>query len=125
MLYARLAVGDRWTDAVGTCDTSIAGRLLSGCVCADPQRVLVTGGNKGLGLAIVKELVSQGAETVVVGRGSSPELDALDAKVITGVDVCDSAAVTKMVEEVGAPVDVVINNAGYFWEEEETLQNLR
>ena len=41
------------------------------------KRVLVTGGNQGLGLAIVKELHSQGAETVVVGRRSSDELDAL------------------------------------------------
>ena len=41
------------------------------------QRVLITGGNQGLGLAITKELVKQGADVVVVGRRSSPELDAL------------------------------------------------
>merc|ERR1719247_2281237 len=41
------------------------------------KRVLVTGGNQGLGLAIVKELSAQGADVVVVGRKSSPELDAL------------------------------------------------
>jgi len=79
------------------------------------KRVLVTGGNQGLGLAIVKELVAQGAETVVVGRRSSEELDALKCQVITGVDVTDDAAVRgKMVDELGAPVDYVINNAGYF-----------
>lgn len=89
------------------------------------KRVLVTGGNQGLGLAIVKELVAQGAETVVVGRRSSEELDALPVQVITGVDVTDDAAVAgKMISEVTAPLDYVINNAGYFWEEHETLDNM-
>jgi NAD(P)-dependent dehydrogenase (short-subunit alcohol dehydrogenase family) len=89
------------------------------------KRVLVTGGNQGLGLSIVKELVAQGAETVVVGRRSSDELDALGCQVITGVDVTDDAAVTgKLIAEVDEPLDYVINNAGYFWEEEETLANM-
>ena len=89
------------------------------------KRVLVTGGNKGLGLAIVKELVSQGAEAIVVGRSSSPELDALEGvKVITGVDVTDTEAINgKMIAEVGEPVDIVINNAGYFWEEERRFRS--
>merc|ERR1719353_2053362 len=51
------------------------------------KRVLVTGGNKGLGLAIVKELVAQGADTVVVGRSTTAELEELGVQVITGVDV--------------------------------------
>ncbi|KAL1507799.1 hypothetical protein AB1Y20_007409 [Prymnesium parvum] len=89
------------------------------------KRVLLTGGNQGLGLAIATELTKQGAETIVVGRRTSPELDALGGKVITGVDVTDSASVNgKMLKEVGGPVDIVINNAGYFWEEHETLDNL-
>jgi len=62
---------------------------------------------------------------VVVGRRSSPELDALGVQVITGVDVTDDAAVAgKMVQELSAPLDYVINNAGYFWEQEETLANM-
>jgi len=89
------------------------------------QRVLVTGGNRGLGLCIVKELVSQGAEVLVTCRKSSPELDAAGpAQVIAGVDVQDTASVAKMVEEVKAPVDIVINNAGYFMEAKETLAKL-
>jgi len=80
------------------------------------KRVLITGGNQGLGLAIATELVAQGAETIVVGRRSSPELDALGCKVITGVDVTDETALNgKMVDEIGAePLDYVLNNAGYF-----------
>ena len=37
---------------------------------------------------------------------------------ITGVDVTDTKAVFEtMVPLVTSPVDYVINNAGYFWEE--------
>jgi NAD(P)-dependent dehydrogenase (short-subunit alcohol dehydrogenase family) len=100
-------------------DTVYDGSYLRG------KRVLVTGGNQGLGLAITKELVAQGAETIVVGRRSSPELDELGVTVITGIDVTDTKAVSEeMVKAVGAPVDIVINNAGYFWSEEETLENM-
>jgi len=102
-------------------DTVYDGSYLKG------KRVLVSGGNKGLGLAIVKELHTQGAEVIVVGRQTCPELDALQGvQVITGVDVTDSAAVAgKMVTELGGKaVDYVINNAGYFWEPHETLENM-
>jgi len=89
------------------------------------KRVLVTGGNRGLGLSIVRELVAQGAETIATCRNMSPELEAAaTAKVIAGVDVQDTASVVKMVGEVGAPLDIVINNAGYFMEAKETLTSL-
>ena len=80
------------------------------------KRVLVTGGNRGLGLKIVQQAVADGAHVVVVGRKSSDELDALGSSVtvITGVDMCDDAAVKALPDRVGAPVDYVINNAGYF-----------
>jgi NAD(P)-dependent dehydrogenase (short-subunit alcohol dehydrogenase family) len=79
-----------------------------------------------LGLAITKELVKQGAEVIVVGRRSSPELDALKVKVITGVDVTDVNAISKtMIPALeGKAVDILINNAGYFWEQHETLANI-
>ena len=101
-------------------DTVYDGSYLKG------KRVLVTGGNQGLGLAIVRELVAQGAEAVVVGRRSSPDLDALGCQVITGVDVTDEAAVKgKMVEELGEPVDYVINNAGYFPDITDSVRHAR
>mmetsp|Transcript_29123 Transcript_29123/g.53614 ORF Transcript_29123/g.53614 Transcript_29123/m.53614 type:complete len:356 (-) Transcript_29123:52-1119(-) len=102
-------------------DTVYDGSYLKG------KRVLVTGGNQGLGLAIVKELSTQGAEIVVVGRKTSDELDAVpNVQVITGVDVTNTEAIGgKMIDEVGdKPFDYVINNAGYFWSEEETLENM-
>ena len=100
-------------------DTVYDGSYLKG------KRVLITGGNQGLGLAITKQLVADGADTTVVGRRSSDELDQLGCTVITGVDVTDTASVQeKMVSQVGEPFDYVINNAGYFWEQHETLDNM-
>ena len=84
------------------------------------KRVLVTCGNRGLGLAIIKELVAIGATAVVVCRSSSPELEKLVGKwnVYDGVDVTDDEAVRKVAKRVkgdGGALDVVINNAGYFY----------
>ena len=47
-------------------------------------------------------------------------------EVVTGVDVTDTAAVSAMAKALAAkkPFDIVINNAGYFWEEHETLENM-
>jgi NAD(P)-dependent dehydrogenase (short-subunit alcohol dehydrogenase family) len=90
------------------------------------KRVLVTGGNRGLGLEIVKELVSIGATALVLCRSSSPELEALVGQwnVYKGVDVADSAAVKKAAKAIkndGGALDVVINNAGYFYEPFESI----
>lgn len=85
------------------------------------KRVLVTGGNRGLGLEITKELVQIGATAIVVCRSSTPELEKLVGKynVYKGVDVSDTEAVKAMAKKVkrdGGDIDVVINNAGYFYE---------
>ena len=89
------------------------------------QRVLVTGGNRGIGLALVEELVDCGADVVVMGRGSSDELDALEGvQVITGCDVTDTKAVEAAVAKVTEPVDILINNAGYFYEPLETITSM-
>jgi len=85
------------------------------------KRVLVTGGNRGLGLEITKELVSIGATALVVCRSSSKELERLVGKfnVYSGVDVTDNEAVVKAAKSIksdGGDIDVVINNAGYFYE---------
>jgi NAD(P)-dependent dehydrogenase (short-subunit alcohol dehydrogenase family) len=90
------------------------------------KRVLVTGGARGLGLEIVKELVSIGATALVVCRKSSKELEMLVGKynVYSGVDVSDTEAVTKALKRVkgdGGALDMVINNAGYFYEAPENI----
>jgi NAD(P)-dependent dehydrogenase (short-subunit alcohol dehydrogenase family) len=90
------------------------------------KRVLVTGGNRGLGLAIVQELVAIGATAIVICRSSSPELEKLVGKwnVYSGIDVTDNDAVLKAAKRVkgdGGALDVVINNAGYFYGPQELV----
>ena len=90
------------------------------------KRVLVTGGNRGLGLAITKELVASGANVFVVCRRSSPELEKLIPKsnVYEGVDVTNAEAVKKGFEKIrvdGGALNMVINNAGYFYEPKEAI----
>ena len=97
--------------------------VFEGSYLAD-KNVLITGGNRGLGLAIVKELVSLGAHVCVVVRRTCTELEALGCQVITNVDVRSYADVCRVIPEIRSPLDYVINNAGYYWEEEETLQNM-
>lgn len=88
------------------------------------KRVLVIGGSRGLGLAITKELVAQGAETMSTCRGAPGGLEGLECKVISGIDVQDNATMEKLVKDVGAPIDLLIQNAGYFMEAKETLDKL-
>ena len=90
------------------------------------KRVLVTGGNRGLGLEITKELVAIGATAIVMCRSSSLELEQLVGKwnVYDGVDVTDTEAVNKAMKRIkgdGGALDMVINNAGYFYEPKETI----
>ncbi|KAL3763333.1 hypothetical protein ACHAW5_011000 [Stephanodiscus triporus] len=92
------------------------------------KRVLVTGGNRGLGLAIVRELVAIGATAVVVCRSSSTELERLVGKwnVYSGVDVVDDDAVREVARRIkgdGGALDVVINNAGYFYGPQELVKD--
>jgi len=94
------------------------GSLLQG------KRVLVTGGNRGLGLALVKELISQNAEVIATCRKPSEELTQLNVQVIDSIDVTQEECMKKMVEEIDAPLDIVINNAGYFYGPVETIETL-
>ncbi|EEH57178.1 uncharacterized protein MICPUCDRAFT_7243, partial [Micromonas pusilla CCMP1545] len=89
-------------------------------------RVLVTGGNRGIGLALVKELVACGANVIVTCRKSNDEIDGMApaVQVIEGVDVTDTESVKAMTRALDAPVDVLINNAGYFYEPVETIENM-
>jgi len=92
----------------------------------DPQKikgkyVMVTGGNRGLGLEIATELARVGASVVVACRKTSAELDALGVEVITGVDVQHRDGISEMCKKLKKPLDIVINNAGYFPDIHETI----
>ena len=74
---------------------------------------LVTGANRGIGVELVRQLRARGAEVIAVCRRSSPELDALGARVEAGVDVTDAAAVQALASRLGdVRVDLLVNNAG-------------
>jgi len=80
-------------------------------------RVLITGANRGIGLGLAQEAARHGATVVGVCRKASPELEAISGvEVVTGVEVTSMAACEEMAAALagGAPLDVVINNAGYF-----------
>ena len=85
------------------------------------KRVLITGAEQGLGFELVKEIVAQGGHAIQAGRTSSDILDDFakanpgKVTIILGVDVCKTEAMAKMCEEVGEPIDILINCAGYFY----------
>lgn len=86
------------------------------------QRVLVTGANRGLGLTLVQEAVACGAEAIGTCRRASEELRAVGlAKIVEDIDVTSDKSMEKLVAEVGAPLDVVVHNAGYFKRERESI----
>lgn len=87
-------------------------------------RLLITGANRGLGLATAKQLLKDGAMVICVGRRQCLELESFGAEVITGVDVTDEAAVKKMASRLSSPVDIIINNAGYFMEVPENIETV-
>lgn len=84
---------------------------------------LVTGGNRGLGLAITKELVSQGAEVIISTRAPT-EVEGV-SQIISGIDVTENDCGEKLAKALnGKKVDILINNAGYFYGPVETMSTL-
>ena len=101
--------------------------LLSGKV------ILVTGANRGLGLALAQEASKCGASVIATCRTPSEELQAVpNCKIVEGIDVTNAKSMETLVAALQTPdadgnavtVDVLINNAGYFMVEEETLPTL-
>lgn len=90
------------------------------------KRVAITGANRGIGLSLAKELISQGGKLVAICRSSSDELEALKPdEIVTGVDVMsDEECETIAAQIKGGPIDILINNAGYFYEPEEKIDSL-
>lgn len=74
---------------------------------------LVTGANRGIGYEYCKQLQQRGDDVIAVCRTSSDELDNLDVRVETDVDVTSDDSVAHLADTLaGISLDVLINNAG-------------
>ncbi len=77
------------------------------------HNVLVTGANRGIGLALVQHLRARGDNVIAACRHDSPALLATGARVETGVDVSDAAAVAQLGRRLeGEQLDTLWLNAG-------------
>lgn len=86
------------------------------------QRVLVTGTSRGLGLALVQQAKQAGAHVIATCRKPSKQLEeAQPDQIISGIDVTSDSDMSKLVDAISAPLDIVINNAGYFKVERESV----
>jgi NAD(P)-dependent dehydrogenase (short-subunit alcohol dehydrogenase family) len=74
---------------------------------------LVTGAGRGIGLELCRQLRERGEKVIAVCRKASPELRALDGRIVEGVEVTDDASVRQLAAELaGERIDVLVNNAG-------------
>ena len=75
--------------------------------------VLVTGANRGIGLEYCRQLQQRGDQVIAVCRQSSPELDAIDVEIESGVDLTNEANRANLIRRLsGRSLDSVILNAG-------------
>ena len=74
---------------------------------------LVTGANRGLGLEYCRQLQGRGDAVIAVCRQRSDELDALDVRVESQVELSNEAAIQALVQRLdGVALDGMILNAG-------------
>lgn len=86
------------------------------------RTAIVTGASRGIGKAIALRLAAAGAKVACVARSADKLKETADAIIAAGgaaevhpCDVTDSAAVSKLVEELAEKwggIDIVVNNAG-------------
>ncbi|MBD56535.1 SDR family oxidoreductase [uncultured Pseudoalteromonas sp.] len=82
------------------------------------KHVVVTGANKGIGLNFCKQYLAQGYRVSAVVRTPSEELQALDVKIISDIDVSNANDVATLANYLhGDKIDILVNNAGIFHNE--------
>lgn len=78
------------------------------------RTILVTGGATGIGLAVARRFAAQGDAVTVTGRRPAPLEKAAEETGARAVvcDHTDPAALDRLLAELPASVDVLVNNAG-------------
>jgi len=77
------------------------------------NKVLITGANRGIGLELCRQLSQRGDDVIAVCRQSCDALQALDVRVIAGIDVSSDDCVETLHGELGdEQLDWLLNNAG-------------
>lgn len=75
--------------------------------------VLITGANRGIGLALAQRYAARGDRVIGVCRHASDALARTGARVESGVDVTDAAAVDALAQRLGeSRIDTLVLNAG-------------
>lgn len=75
--------------------------------------VVITGCNRGIGLELARQMHARGDKVIGVCRQPEEHLTALGIRVIDGIDVASAEDVARLADELdGAPIDILINNAG-------------
>lgn len=77
------------------------------------KTVLITGANRGIGLALAQVHAARGDRVIAACRQTSDELERTGARVESGIDVGDDAAVAALARRLdGVRLDVLWLNAG-------------
>lgn len=74
---------------------------------------VITGANRGIGLELARQTAARGDTVIAVCRQPSPELEALDIQIESGIDVSVQEDVDNLAQRLAdTPIDLLINNAG-------------
>ena len=74
---------------------------------------LITGANRGIGLELCRQLKKRNDEVIATCRSSSSELNELEIKIESGIDLTSNSSILKLKQKLkGVKIDVVIQNAG-------------
>jgi 2-hydroxycyclohexanecarboxyl-CoA dehydrogenase len=78
------------------------------------RKALVTGGASGIGAAIARRLAAEGAEVTVgdLNLDGAAEVAGEISGLAIELDVTDLGSAQAAVDSAGAPIDILINNAG-------------